>query len=117
MRVRKGDLVQILTGKDRGKRGRILDAQPRAERVIVENLNVAHRHQKPQPIRDTNRMGGSTRKRRCKRLEWENTRYEEDKCFIVVTYVNTFAVVSVHRGWVWVVRVRLYFLAPVYSWC
>ena len=29
----------------------------------------------------------------------------------------TFAVVSVHRGWVWVVRVRLYFLAPVYSWC
>ena len=59
MRVRKGDLVQMLTGKDRGKRGRILDAQPRAGRVIVENLNVAHRHQKPQPIRDTNRMGGT----------------------------------------------------------
>ncbi len=59
MRVRKGDLVQMLSGKDRGKQGRILEAQPRAGRVIVENLNVAHRHQKPQPIRDANRMGGT----------------------------------------------------------
>jgi large subunit ribosomal protein L24 len=49
----------MLTGKDRGKRGRILDAQPRAGRVVVENLNVAHHHQKPQPIRDSNRMGGT----------------------------------------------------------
>ena len=59
MKVRKGDLVQMLAGKDRGKQGRILDAQPRNGRVIVENLNVAHRHQKPQPIRDANRMGGT----------------------------------------------------------
>ncbi len=59
MKVKKGDLVQMLAGKDRGKQGRILDAQPRAGRVIVENLNVAKRHQKPQPIRDANRMGGT----------------------------------------------------------
>jgi len=59
MRVRKGDIVQMLTGKDRGKQGRVLDAQPRVGRVIVENLNVAHRHQKPQAIRDSNRMGGT----------------------------------------------------------
>jgi large subunit ribosomal protein L24 len=59
VKVKKGDLVQMLAGKDRGKQGRILDAQPRAERVIVENLNVAKRHQKPQPIRDANRMGGA----------------------------------------------------------
>ena len=59
MKVKKGDLVQMLTGKDRGKQGRILDAQPRAGRVIVENLNVSHRHQKPQPIRDASRMGGT----------------------------------------------------------
>jgi large subunit ribosomal protein L24 len=56
--VKKGDLVQMLAGKDRGKQGRILDARPRAGRVIVENLNVVKRHTKPRPIRDASRMGG-----------------------------------------------------------
>jgi large subunit ribosomal protein L24 len=59
VKVRKGDLVQMLAGKDRGKQGRVLEAQPRAARVVVENLNVAKRHRKPQPIRDANRMGGT----------------------------------------------------------
>ena len=59
MKIRKGDLVQMLSGKDRGKQGRVIDAQPRAERVIVENLNLAKRHHKPKPIRDASRMGGS----------------------------------------------------------
>ncbi len=59
MKVKKGDLVQMLAGKDRGKQGRIVEAQPRAGRVIVENLNVAKRHRKPQPIRDASRMGGT----------------------------------------------------------
>jgi large subunit ribosomal protein L24 len=59
MRVKKGDLVQMVAGKDRGKQGRILTAKPREGLVVVENLNVAHRHQKPQPIRDANRMGGT----------------------------------------------------------
>ena len=58
MKVKKGDLVHMLSGKDRGKEGRVIDAQPRARRVTVENLNVAKRHQRPQPIRDANRMGG-----------------------------------------------------------
>ncbi len=58
MKVKKGDLVQMLSGKDRGKQGRVLDAQPREGRVIVENLNVAKRHTKPRPMRDANRMGG-----------------------------------------------------------
>jgi large subunit ribosomal protein L24 len=58
VRVKKGDLVQMLAGKDRGKQGRILDARPRAGRVIVENLNVVKRHTKPRPIRDASRMGG-----------------------------------------------------------
>ena len=51
--------MQMLSGKDRGKQGRVIDAQPRAERVLVENLNIVKRHQKPQPIRDANRMGGT----------------------------------------------------------
>ncbi len=58
MKVKKGDLVQMLAGKDRGKQGRVLQARPRDGKVLVENLNVARRHQKPRPLRDTSRMGG-----------------------------------------------------------
>ena len=59
MKVKKGDLVQMLSGKDRGKQGRVLDARPRDGKVVVENLNVSIRHQKPRPIRDASRMGGT----------------------------------------------------------
>ncbi len=59
LRLRKGDTVQMLTGKDRGKQGRILDARPRDGKVVVENLNVMTKHQKPKPIRDASRMGGT----------------------------------------------------------
>ncbi|HET9939233.1 MAG TPA: 50S ribosomal protein L24 [Gaiella sp.] len=59
MRIKKGDLVQVLAGKDRGKQGRVLDARPRDRSVIVENLNVAKRHTKPRPVRDSTRMGGA----------------------------------------------------------
>jgi large subunit ribosomal protein L24 len=58
MKVRKGDLVQILSGKDRGKQGRVIQANPAEQKVIVENLNVAKRHTKPRPIKDASRMGG-----------------------------------------------------------
>ena len=57
MKVKKGDVVQMLAGKDRGKQGRVIDARPGDGKVVVENLNVATRHQKPRPIRDANRMG------------------------------------------------------------
>jgi large subunit ribosomal protein L24 len=59
MKVRKGDLVQMLTGKDRGKQGRVLEARPRERRVIVENLNVVKRHTRPQPVKESSRMGGT----------------------------------------------------------
>jgi large subunit ribosomal protein L24 len=59
MKVKKGDLVQIITGKDRGKRGRVIEARPSERRVLVENLNVSKRHTKPRPIRDSSRMGGA----------------------------------------------------------
>ena len=58
MRVKKGDLVQILSGKDRGKQGRVIEARPSDRRVIVENLNVVKRHTRPRPIKDSSRMGG-----------------------------------------------------------
>jgi large subunit ribosomal protein L24 len=59
LKVKKGDLVQILSGKDRGKQGRVLEARPREKRVIVENLNVVKRHTRPRPMKDANRMGGT----------------------------------------------------------
>ncbi len=59
MKVKKGDLVQILTGKDRGKRGRVIEARPSERRVLVENLNLSKRHTRPKPIRDSSRMGGA----------------------------------------------------------
>ena len=59
MKVKKGDLVQMLAGKDRGKQGRVLDARPSERKVVVENLNVVTRHQKPRPMRDASRMGGT----------------------------------------------------------
>ena len=60
MRVRKGDIVHVITGKDRGKQGRVLEARPAEGRVIVENLNVVKRHTKPRPMKDATRMGGPT---------------------------------------------------------
>src|SRR5437588_5829722 len=59
MKIKKGDVVQMLSGKDRGKQGRLIDVRPRDRKVIVENLNVQKKHQKPRPIRDANRMGGT----------------------------------------------------------
>ncbi len=59
MKVRKGDLVQVLSGKDRGKQGRVIEARPDERRVVVENINIAKRHTKPRPMRDANRMGGT----------------------------------------------------------
>jgi large subunit ribosomal protein L24 len=60
LKIKKGDLVQILSGKDRGKQGKVLEARPDEGRVIVENLNLIKRHTKPRPMRDANRMGGTT---------------------------------------------------------
>jgi large subunit ribosomal protein L24 len=57
MKVKKGDLVQVLSGKDRGKQGRIIEADPRKQRVLVENINVVKKHRKPRPMKDSSRMG------------------------------------------------------------
>jgi large subunit ribosomal protein L24 len=59
MRIKKGDTVQMITGKDRGKQGRVVDARPIDRKVVVENLNQIKRHQRPRPVRDASRMGGT----------------------------------------------------------
>jgi large subunit ribosomal protein L24 len=58
MRIKKGDLVQVLQGKDRGKQGRVMEARPDEQRVIVENLNIVKRHMRPRPIRQRSGIGG-----------------------------------------------------------
>jgi large subunit ribosomal protein L24 len=46
MKIRKGDTVQILSGKDKGKTGTVLMAMPKLDSVIIEGVNVAKKHQK-----------------------------------------------------------------------
>jgi large subunit ribosomal protein L24 len=58
MKIRKGDTVHILAGKDRGKEGRVVDARPRDRQVLVENLNVIKKHTRPRPLTNASRMGG-----------------------------------------------------------
>ena len=48
MKLRKGDRVQVIAGKDLGKDGVIMRVLPDANRVIVEGVNVAKKHQRPQ---------------------------------------------------------------------
>jgi large subunit ribosomal protein L24 len=47
MRIKKGDKVQVLSGKDRGKQAHVVRAIPAEGRVIVEGVHVAKRHAKP----------------------------------------------------------------------
>jgi large subunit ribosomal protein L24 len=55
LRVRSGDQVQVMAGKDRGKQGRILRVELINERVYVEGLNMVKRHMRPQQVADTQR--------------------------------------------------------------
>lgn len=45
--VRKGDTVMVITGKDAGKKGKVLQVLPKANRVVVEQVNIVKRHTKP----------------------------------------------------------------------
>ena len=47
MNVKKNDTVVVLSGKDKGKKGKVLSVDPESRKVIVEGINVASRHQKP----------------------------------------------------------------------
>ena len=50
MKVRSGDHVEVISGKDRGKTGRILRVEPKRGRVYVEGLNMVKRHTRPQQV-------------------------------------------------------------------
>lgn len=59
MKIRKGDMVMVTTGKDKGKTGKVLLVNCERERVLVERLNMCKRHQKPN---QTSRQGGIVEK-------------------------------------------------------
>ncbi len=61
LKIRRDDNVRIIAGKDRGKTGRVLRVDPRAEKVYVEGANIVKRHMRPRTLRDTQRaqeLGG-----------------------------------------------------------
>jgi large subunit ribosomal protein L24 len=46
-KIKKGDRVVVLTGKDKGRQGKVLVVSPKEQRVIVEGLNIVQRHTRP----------------------------------------------------------------------
>ena len=55
MKIRKDDQVKVISGKDRGKTGRVLRTDPERERVFVEGANIQKRHQRDVQLQDTQR--------------------------------------------------------------
>jgi large subunit ribosomal protein L24 len=55
LKIRRGDTVVVISGKDRGKTGKVLRVDPSKQRVVVEGLNMVKRHERPQAVRDTQR--------------------------------------------------------------
>jgi large subunit ribosomal protein L24 len=51
LKIRRGDLVEVLTGKDIGRRGKVLEVIPSERRLIVEKINMVKRHTKPRPVK------------------------------------------------------------------
>jgi large subunit ribosomal protein L24 len=58
LKIRSGDQVRVMAGKDRGKSGRILRVEPKKERVYVEGLNMIKRHTRPQQAQNQQAVGG-----------------------------------------------------------
>ena len=56
LKIRKGDEIQVIAGKDRGKRGRVQEVDPNAGTVVVAGVNMSKRHTKPNPSK--NNKGG-----------------------------------------------------------
>ena len=47
MKLKKGDTVMVIAGKDKGKKGKVLDVYPDKDKLTVERVNIAKKHQKP----------------------------------------------------------------------
>lgn len=58
MKIKKGDLVQVITGKDRGKQGKVIAAFPKESRVLVEGVNRVKKHTKAGQTARGSQTGG-----------------------------------------------------------
>ncbi|MDD7363821.1 MAG: 50S ribosomal protein L24 [Peptoniphilus sp.] len=58
MRIKKGDTVEVISGKDKGKKGKVLRTIPKQDRVVVEGINIVTKHEKP---RGPQNPGGITK--------------------------------------------------------
>ncbi|MDT0267763.1 50S ribosomal protein L24 [Streptomyces sp. DSM 44915] len=58
MKIKKGDLVQVITGKDKGKQGKVIVAFPREDRVLVEGVNRVKKHTKAGTTARGSKTGG-----------------------------------------------------------
>jgi len=83
MHVKKGDTVQVIAGKDRGKVGEVLEALPKLSKVVVKNVNIRTKHVKPRqegesgqiktfeaPIHSSNVMLYSTKEKVASRISY-----------------------------------------------
>jgi large subunit ribosomal protein L24 len=57
LKIRRDDEVVVISGKDRGKTGKVLRVEPRKQRVYVEGLNIVKRHQKPSALNPNAQAG------------------------------------------------------------
>ena len=55
MKIKKNDIVEVITGKSRGKRGKVLKVYDEKSRVLVEGVNIMKRHERPSA---SNQQGG-----------------------------------------------------------
>ena len=55
MRIKKGEIVQVLSGNDKGVSGRVLEVYPSKNKILVEGVNIRKKHMKPNP---KNQQGG-----------------------------------------------------------
>jgi large subunit ribosomal protein L24 len=55
LKIRRDDTVKVISGKDKGKTGRVLRVEPKKGRVFVEGMNIQKRHMRPRSIRDVQR--------------------------------------------------------------
>jgi large subunit ribosomal protein L24 len=47
MKIKKGDTVLIISGKDKGRKGKVLEALPRQNKIVVEGVNIVKKHRRP----------------------------------------------------------------------
>ena len=57
LKIRKGDEVKVISGKDKGKTGRVLSVEPKRNRVFVEGINITTRHRRARSIQQAQSEG------------------------------------------------------------